>query len=261
MVRTRTLLGAAAFSLVLAGPLATGAVAQEGEGEAHPEVAEEIIHAVEELEGLSEEEREEVIHALEEEAEANGATEFDVHCIPLLVEGGTVEDCQASPNPLLPELNEIIWGTFGFIVVFGFLRWKGYPAIKSAMEARSERIRNDLEGAESARADAQRVLDEYRAQLADARSEANRIIEEARQQADVVKRDQETRLQGELAAMRERAAADVEAARAQALADLRGEVGALVGEGVDRVVRGGLDPATQQRLIDEYINSLAARSN
>lgn len=260
----RTLLGAAAFALALGGPLAAGAVAQEGEGEgegAHPEAAEEIIHAVEGLEGLSEEEREEVIHALEAEAEANGTAEFDVHCIPLLVEGGTVEDCQASPNPLLPETNEIIWGAIGFFVVFGFLAWKGYPAIRKTMEARTERIRSDLEGAESAKADAQRVLDEYRAQLADAKTEASRIIEEARGQADALKREREAALQGELAAMRERAAADVESARGQALADLRGEVAALVSEGVERVVRGGIDPATQQRLVDEYINSLAARSN
>jgi len=261
MARTRTLLAAAALGLALGGPLAGAAGAQEGEGEAHPEAAEEIIHAVEELDGLSDEEREEVVHALEEAAEENGATEFDVHCIPLLVEGGTVEDCQASPNPLLPETNEIIWGTFGFVIVFAFLFWKGAPAIKKSMEARTERIRNDLEGAESAKADAQRVLDEYRAQLADAKTEAGRIIEEARGQADALKRDAETRLQGELATQRERAAADVESARSQALADLRGEVASLVSEGVDRVVRGGIDAATQRRLVDEYISSLAARSN
>jgi F-type H+-transporting ATPase subunit b len=54
------------------------------------------------------------------------------------------------------------------------------------MEARTERIRGDLEGAEAAKAEAQTVLDEYRAQLADAKAEAGRIIEEARQAAEVV---------------------------------------------------------------------------
>lgn len=228
--RTRTLLAAAALGLALGGPLAGVAGAQGGDEEAPAEEGVEISHASEE-------------------------------CIHILEEGGTIEDCQASPNPLLPETNEIIWGAFGFLIVFGFLTWKGYPAIKSAMEERSERIRTDLEGAEAAKADAQRVLEEYRAQLADAKTEASRIIEEARAQADTLKRDAEQRLQGELATMRERAAADVDAARSQALADLRGEVGTLIAEGIDRVVRGGLDAATQQRLVDEYINSLAARSN
>jgi F-type H+-transporting ATPase subunit b len=200
-----------------------------------------------------------------QESEGGGDTDLDhavEECIHQLEEANSIDvDCQEAPNPLMPETNEIIYGSLGFLIVFGFLAWKGYPAIKKTMEQRTERIRTDLEGAESAKVDAQRVLDEYRAQLADAKAEAGRIIDEARQQADALKRDQEQRLQGELSGMRERAAADVENLRAQAVADLRGEVGSLVTEGVERVVRGGIDPATQQRLVDEYINALAARSN
>src|SRR5690606_10297952 len=107
-------------------------------------------------------------------------------------------------------------------VVFFFV-WKfGYPAIKKSMEARTERIRADLEAAESQRTEADQLLADYRAQLADARNESARIIEEARQAADALKRDQEGRLQAELADMRARATADIEAAKAQAIADLRG---------------------------------------
>ncbi|HET7722100.1 MAG TPA: ATP synthase F0 subunit B, partial [Acidimicrobiales bacterium] len=104
-------------------------------------------------------------------------------CIHLLEEGGEIDDCQKAPNQLVPETNEVIWGGIGFFIVFGFLAWKGVPAIKSTMAARTERIRGDLEGAEAAKAEAQTVLDEYRAQLADAKAEAGRIIEEARQAA------------------------------------------------------------------------------
>ena len=263
--RTRTLLAAAALALALGGPLAGTAWAQEDEpgydgvSTGEPEGQGEADGA--EGGGDASPEQIEAGHHLEEIMEENGAAHADYHCAAILGEGGTIEDCQASPNPLLPETNEIIWGAFGFLVVFGFLAWKGYPAIKKSMEARTERIRGDLESAESAKADAQRVLDEYRAQLADAKTEAGRIIEEARGQADALKREAETRLQGELGTLRERAAADVESARAQAIADLRGEVASLVSEGVDRVVRGGIDPATQRRLVDEYISSLAARSN
>jgi F-type H+-transporting ATPase subunit b len=264
MRRTRLLLAAAALALAVGGPLAGGASAQEEpgdegistgepEGQGEPEGTTDDGNATAETRELGEE----LEHAMEEA----GAAHSDAECALLLGEGGTVEDCQASPNPLLPETNEIIWGSIGFIIVFGFLAKVGYPAMRKTMEGRTERIRTDLEGAESAKVDAQRVLDEYRAQLGDAKAEAGRIIEESRQQADALKRDQEQRLQAELSAMRERAAADVESARAQALADLRGEVAALVSEGVDRVVRGGIDPVTQRRLVDEYIASLAARSN
>ena len=115
------------------------------------------------------------------------------------------------------------------------MRKFAFPAIKKGMNARTERIRADLDAAESAKTEAVGVLDGYKAQLADAKAESGRIIEEARQAADALKKDQEARLQTELAEARARAAADIEAAKAQATADLRGELATLA---VGAAVRG-----------------------
>jgi F-type H+-transporting ATPase subunit b len=178
-----------------------------------------------------------------------------------LSSGGTVDDCQKAPSPIIPAKNEFIWGAISFIVLF-FLLWKfAWPGLKKGMEARTERIQGDIESAETAKAEAETVLADYRAQLADARSEGARIVEEARQQADALKRDQEQRLQTELAQMRERAAADVEAAKAQALADLRHDVASLAVGAAEVVVRNNLDASTQQRLVDQYIDELVNRRN
>ena len=176
-------------------------------------------------------------------------------------EGGTIDDCQKAPSPILPETNEIIWGAISFAVLF-FLLWKfAYPALQKGVTDRSDRIRSDLDAAEQAKTDAEGALAQYRSQIADAKNEAGRIIEEARQQADAIKREQEQRLQTELAEMRSRAAADVESAKAQAMADLRGEVAELAVGAAEVVIQHSLDAATQQQLIDNYINSLASRAN
>src|SRR3546814_5767228 len=76
----------------------------------------------------------------------------------------------------------------------------------------SDLIRSDLSAAESQRAEADGLLADYRAQLSDAKNESARIIEEARQSADALKRDQEGRLQSELAELRSKATSDIEAA-------------------------------------------------
>lgn len=232
----------AAGVLVLVG-MAAPAGAQEGEGEGGAVDEEELIHEAEEI------------------AEENGGTVEDGHCIAELIEGGSVDDCQKAPNPIVPPTNELIWGGISFALLF-LLLWKfAYPGIKQGMEGRSDRLRSDLEVAESAKADAQRVLDEYRAQLADAKAEAGRIIEEARQQADALKKDQAQRLQSELTAMRERASADIESAKAQAVADLRGEIANLAIGAAEVVVQHSLDAATQTQLVEQYISSVASRSN
>jgi F-type H+-transporting ATPase subunit b len=122
-----------------------------------------------------------------------------------------------------------------------------------------ERIRNDLDSAEAQRTEADRLLADYRAQLADAKNESARIIEEARQSADALRRDQEGRLQSELAEMRTRAAADIDAAKVQAIADLRGEVAQLAVGAAEVVVKRNLDVATQTQLVEDFINSVGAR--
>jgi F-type H+-transporting ATPase subunit b len=234
MRRKRSLLLLAALALAVLAVLgfANPASAQEGE-----DPVETVVH----------------------EAEENGGTHADAECIELLAEGQSVEDCQEAPNPLLPETNEIIWGVIGFAVVFFFLAKFGLPQIKKAMNDRTEKIRNDIASAESQREEADQVLAEYRAQLNDARSEAGRIIEEARQAADQIKRDQEQRLQAELAELRQRAVADIDSAKTQAVTELRGEVADLAIGAAETIVQRNLDQATQTQLVEDYINRVAAQ--
>ena len=233
MRRKRLLLVPAALGVGLVLAFANPAGAQEG-GE---DPVEETIH----------------------EAEDNGATHADAECIEILAEGGAVDDCQEAPNPLLPEMNEIIWGALGFIVVFFFI-WKyGLPQMRTAMNNRTEKIRSDLQAAEDQRSEADSVLAEYRAQLNEAKSEAGRIIEEARLAADQIKRDQEARLQSELAELRTRAIADIDDAKGRAMDDLRGEVAALAIGAAETVVQRNLDSATQTQLVEDYINQVAAQ--
>jgi F-type H+-transporting ATPase subunit b len=243
--RTRAMLA----SSLLAMPLAVGLMAFAPHASAQEDGEEEF----------TEEQIEEIIHEAELIAEQNGATEIDTHCIPIIVEGGSPDDCQEAPSPILPEANEIIWGGLSFLLLL-LLMWKfALPALKEGMNNRTERIRSDLDAAETAKTEAVGVLDGYKAQLADAKGEAARIIEEARQSADALKRDQEARLQTQLADARTRAAADIEAAKAQATADLRGELAQLAVGAASAVVNKNLDPAAQTQLIEDYISSVGTR--
>ncbi len=167
-----------------------------------------------------------------------------------------VSDCFEAPNPLMPEINEVIWGTVGFLTVLLFL-WKfGAPAIKKTMDARTERIRTDLESAEAQRTEAQDVLAQYQAQLADARGEAARIIEEARQAADETKRSLEAQYQAEVDERRQRELADIDGMKAQAMAQLRSEVTELAIGAAEQVVQRNLDRDANVALVEQYIDQV-----
>lgn len=181
-------------------------------------------------------------------------------CIEILEEGGSIDDCQAAPNQLLPEKNEIIFGGAAFLIVFLFIWKMGMPAIKAGMAARSDKIKGDLDTAEAERAEASEILTQYQAQLADARTESARIIEEARQAADEVRAGLQAKAEADINELKTKATADIEAAKLQAVADLRGEVTALAIGAAEQVVGRNLDAETNAALVEAYINQVGANS-
>jgi F-type H+-transporting ATPase subunit b len=190
--------------------------------------------------------------------EVKYATKADEECAKLLAEGGTVDDCHEAPSPLIPEKNEIIWGSLAFLVLLVAM-WKwGVPAVKNMEEAREARIRTDLEAAEKTRLDVQAEKATYDAQLADARNEAGRIIDEARQAAETVRRDLIARAEEEANDVRARAQADIANQRTQAMSQLRTDVAALSIDLAGRIVERNLDDDTNRQLVDSFIDQVGS---
>jgi F-type H+-transporting ATPase subunit b len=157
---------------------------------------------------------------------------------------------------ILPETAELIWATLAFAVVAVVLMKVAWPKIRGAVEAREAEIAGNLQSAESSKTEAQQTLDEYKAQLADARSESNRIIEEARQSAEQVRKDMIAKAEAEAAAIVERAGEQIANERNRTLEELRGEVGRLAVDLAERVVGNSLDRQAQSKLVDDYISQV-----
>jgi len=168
---------------------------------------------------------------------------------------------QAQQNPLVPDLTELIIGAVSFLIVFGLLARVLLPRISKTLEARTDAIEGGLQRAEEAQAEANRTLEQYRAQLAEARHEASRLREEAREQGAQIKA--ELRAEGEAERQRIVAAAhaQLDADRQQAITALRAEVGALAVELASRIVGESLDEeARQRRTVDRFLAQLEERS-
>jgi F-type H+-transporting ATPase subunit b len=177
-------------------------------------------------------------------------------CIKLLEEGKEPKACQEAPSPILPATNELVWGIISFAVLFAALAKLGFPAIRKGMEARSERIRSSIDDADRAKAEAESILGEYQAKLADARNESARIIEEARQAADQLRQDLRRQAEAEVSATKQRAQEEIDAAVDRATADLRVRVRELTLELAEKVVQRNLDRDANLALIDQYIDEL-----
>jgi len=194
------------------------------------------------------------------DAEPKFTHESGKQCYELAIKGGDFvpDDCQKAPSPLLPATNEIIWGSIAFVVLLGAM-WKfGVPAVKNMEKAREDRIRNDLESAEQAKAEGQTALAQYQAQIGDARNEGARIIDEARQAADAVRQELVARAEEEATQLRARASDELRLQIDRATADLRQQVASMSVELAGKIVERNLDASTQQSLIESYINSVGS---
>ena len=160
-------------------------------------------------------------------------------------------------SDLYPHWEELVVGAIAFGILFFFM-WKWVlPRINTLLDERREKIQGELEQAEATRGEADTLLADYRAQLADARDEANRIIEEARRTADQVRADLQSKAEQEAQATVARAQEEIRAERDRVFQELRGQVGEIAVELAGRVVGQSLDPSAHERLIDEYIDQVA----
>lgn len=160
-------------------------------------------------------------------------------------------------NILRVPLDELVIGTIAFGLVFLALAKFAFPAINKTLEARADAIEGGLQRAEDSQAEAAAMLDQYREQLAQARTEAASIRAEA--QADKTAMIEQARTEAATAAavVTERAQAQMDAERSQAMATLRREVSELALVLAGKVVGESLsDDARARSSVDRFIADL-----
>jgi F-type H+-transporting ATPase subunit b len=129
---------------------------------------------------------------------------------------------------LLPPTAELIAGLIAFAIIFAFV-WKwALPAVNRMLEARQQAITGQLQEAEKSKEDAEKLLQDYKAQLASAKEEAAKI----------------------------KAREDAAAERERVTAGLRDEVASLSLDLAQKVVVGSIDAKAQKALVEKYMSDL-----
>lgn len=157
---------------------------------------------------------------------------------------------------LLPAWPELIAGIVAFAIVYFFV-WKWvWPSMTKTLENRQSAITGQMTAAETARSEAERLLEDYKAQLAEAKAEAHRITEEARASGEQMKADIVAKAQTEAEQIRAKAREDAESELSRALTEARGHVGEISVDLAGKIVGESLDAAAHQELIDRYLADL-----
>ncbi len=155
----------------------------------------------------------------------------------------------------------IIWTIVIFVAVLLVL-WKfAWGPILSAVATREKRIQDALDEAQARQAEAEKLLQEHRKQLAEARKEGQAILAESREDAQRLRKELEGKAREEGEALLARARAEIEREKDAAVDALRREAVDIALAAASKLLHEKLDGEQDRKLVMEYVDGLSTRSS
>ena len=178
-------------------------------------------------------------------------------------EGGHEAAAQAaehapSAGPFTINGGLILWTLVIFGILLFILAKTAYPAILKQVEEREARIKQQIDDAARANAEAQRLLADYQAQLAKSKAEAQELLAQGRAAGEKLREEIVAKGRGEQEELLERARREITLERDRALAELRREAVELSIAAATKVIGRNLDSEADRKLVQEYLQNLNA---
>lgn len=157
---------------------------------------------------------------------------------------------------LTPEFGLLIWTLLAFLIVFFILKKMAWPAIIKGLRDREQSIAGSLETAERIKAEMAQMKSENEALLVEAREERGKMLKEARDTKDRIINEAKEQAKTEANKIITEAQAAINAQKMAALTEVKNQVGKLVIEVSEKVLRKELGSKEAQEahikgLVDE----------
>jgi F-type H+-transporting ATPase subunit b len=154
------------------------------------------------------------------------------------------------------------WVALAFVIFMGILVKFGVPKMAlSALDERSDRIKQALDEAQRLRSEAQAVLTQYQKKREEAEKEAQAIIVSARVEAERLAGEAKGKVEEFIARRTKMAESKIAQAEAQALADVRAAAADAAVAAAEKILEQTTHGAAAESLIAKGISDLKAKLN
>ena len=155
-----------------------------------------------------------------------------------------------------PNVGLMIWTLLAFGATLFLLNKLAFPRIAEALDRRRQAIEDSIASAERSRAEADELLEEYRARLREAREQADDIVVRARKAGEAVEDQAKVDATKQREQLMAQARRDIETETRRALEEIRREVADLTVTATEKVTRKSLTPEDHRRLIDDALDEV-----
>ena len=143
-----------------------------------------------------------------------------------------------------------------FLLLIFLVKKFAWSNITSILDARAEKITNDIDEAEAARKKAEELAAKREAELAGSRQEATTILETAKETAEKNKAHILSEANQEALRLKETAQLEISQNKEEAMNSIKGDVADLTVNLAGKLLSQQLDSEGHRQLIDRYLNEL-----
>ena len=143
-----------------------------------------------------------------------------------------------------------------FLLLVWVLSKFAWKPLMKIMEDRRNHIEASLAQAEQERRQAEKIRQEYQADMLKARQEAQEVIARATKISEERAEEILTQARAEAEKIKQAAMLDIEREKDRAIAEVRGQVASLSVAVAERIIRQKLDVSGQEQLIEQYIQEV-----
>ena len=150
----------------------------------------------------------------------------------------------------------VIFAMINFAILVVGLKVFLYKPVCNMLDSRREEVINNLNSAEEAKLEAQKLKDEYAAQIQNARAEAQDIINQAAKIGEQTKADIVSEAREEASRLTAKAQAEIAREKTEALNEIRNEIADLAVLAASKVVGKTIDVADHQNMVNDFVKEV-----
>jgi F-type H+-transporting ATPase subunit b len=161
---------------------------------------------------------------------------------------------------LTPDAGLIVWTIVTFLCLVAILKMAAWGPLMNAVEAREARLKADRDGAEKARAEAERIQKELEAHMAGVQAKTKDLLAAAMKDGEALRAKLKAEAEADAQAIKEKTAAELAQEKNRLVGDLRKEVATLSVLAAEKLLRKSVDAGVEKVVLEGFFKDLESQA-
>lgn len=159
---------------------------------------------------------------------------------------------------LNPDTGLVIWTVVTFLSLVFILKKFAWGPLLSAVEEREARMKADLEATRKARADAEKIKNDFESEMAGIQAKSREMLSAATKEGEALRARLKAAAEADALKIRDKTLSELADEKERLVHELRREVSKLSVLAAERLMRKTMDEGVQKTVLESFFKDLDA---